>query len=233
MITIVGLGPSKCDQISMGAYCAIRNAPIVFVRTIHHPAVEELVAEGVKVLSMDSIYESSDTFEQVYEAIASYIIAEAEHQDVVYAVPGHPLIGEISVQKIINKANAQRLEYRIFGSESFIEASMAAMQITLDAGLKIIDALSIDKVKPDPNIGNLIYQLYNRDIASEVKLALMDIYPDDFVLKAIIEAGMPDEQVIDTPLYRMDWRDWNHLTTIYVPPIPSNGEDSINRSTNG
>lgn len=219
MITIVGLGPSGSDGISMGAYRVIRDAPIVFARTAHHPAVDDLGAEGITLESMDGIYESAGTFQEVYARIAERIIDEAGKRDVVYAVPGHPLMGERSVELIIAEAKARCIDFRILGSESFIEAAMEALNVGLDTGLKIIDALSIDKVKADTGIGNLIYQVYNRSIASDVKLALMDQYPDDFTIVSVVGAGTADEQVVPMPLFMLDRRDWDHLTTVYVPPM--------------
>lgn len=219
MITIAGLGPSGSDSISTGAYRAIRNAPVVFVRTAHHPAVDDLKTEGITLISMDDIYESSDTFQNVYSRIADKILAEATHHNVVYAVPGHPLMGEQAVEIIICKAKELGIEVKILGSESFIEASMEALRAGLDSGLKIIDALSMESVKVDTNIGNLIYQVYNRSIASDVKLALMEDYPDDFQIRVVVGAGTASQQVVDLPLYMLDRRDWDHLTTVYVPPL--------------
>lgn len=222
MITIAGLGPSGSDSISTGAYRVIRNAPVVFVRTVHHPAVDDLKAEGITLISMDDIYESSDTFQDVYNKIADKILSEAQRSDVVYAVPGHPLMGEQAVEIIICKAKELGINVKILGSESFIEASMEALLTGLDTGLKIIDALSMDSVKADTNIGNLIYQVYNRAIASDVKLALMKNYPDDFAIRVVAGAGTPSQQVVDMPLYMLDRRDWDHLTTVYVPPMREN-----------
>ncbi|MHB0998781.1 MAG: SAM-dependent methyltransferase [Armatimonadota bacterium] len=219
MITIAGLGPSGRDYISMGAYRVILHAPIVFVRTARHPAVEDLAAEGINLQPLDYIYESSDTFEEVYRRIAEKILDEAADKDVVYAVPGHPLMGEHAVEVLIHEARQRGMEFRIVGSESFIEASMEALEIGLDAGLKIIDALSMENIHPDPCIDNLIYQVYDRSIASDVKLKLMDQYPDDFHITAVVGAGTANPEVVEMPLYELDRRDWDHLTTIYVPRL--------------
>jgi tetrapyrrole methylase family protein/MazG family protein len=137
----------------------------------------------------------------------------------VYAVPGHPLMGEQAVEIIICRAKESKIDIKILGSESFIEASMEALLIGLDTGLKIIDALSMNSVKPDTSIGNLIYQVYNRSIASDVKLELMEHYPDDFGIRVVVGAGTGSQQVVDMPLYMLDRRDWDHLTTVYIPPV--------------
>jgi len=220
VITVVGLGPSGFSRLSMGACRVIRSAPIVFVRTARHPVVDELAAEGVCLESLDYLYESLDAFEEVYAAIADRILREAEESgDVVYAVPGHPLVGEESVRILLDEARARGIEVRIIGSESFIEASLEALGLSLDSGLKIIDALSLDLVSPSPDAGNLIYQVYDREIASCVKLSLMERYPDEFEVMLISGAGTPGQEVRSIPLYQLDRCDCDHLTTLYVPPL--------------
>jgi len=219
VIAIVGLGPSGYSRLSVGAYRVIRSAPIVFVRTARHSVVEELAAEGIRLESFDHIYDSRDTFEEVYAEIASRVLDEAvESGEAVYAVPGHPLVGEESVRILLAKARERGIETRIVGSESFIEASLEALGVGLDSGLKVIDALSLDRVSPARDAGNLIYQIYDREIASRVKLALMEQYPDEFEVVLISGAGTPEQKAERIPLYRLDRCDCDHLTTLYVPP---------------
>ena len=205
--------------MSVGAYRALRSAPIVFVRTSRHPAVEELTSEGVAFQSFDYLYDSAGTFEEVYLQIARRVLDEAERGDVVYAVPGHPLVGEASVSLLIGEARKKGLELEVVGSESFIEASLEALGIGLDEGVKIIDALSLDSVTPALDTGNLIYQVYDRHVASETKLKLMQRYPDDFEITVISGAGTPGQKVEVMPLYQLDRCECDHLTTVYTPPL--------------
>ena len=201
----------------MGAYRAIRSAPIIFARTSRHPAVDDLASEGLPVESFDWAYESAGTFSEVYGRIVERILEEGQRRDVVYAVPGHPLVGEASVSLLMEAAGKNGIEVQVIGSESFIEASLEALGLGIDEGLKIIDALSLDAVTPDPDAGNLIYQVYDRQVASETKLKLMESYPDDFEITVISGAGSPEQRVEAIPLYQLDRCDCDHLTTVYVP----------------
>jgi len=205
--------------MSVGAYRVIRSAPTVFVRTARHPAVEDLAAEGVTFESMDAIYDSSDTFDEVYAKIADKIIQEARKGDVVYAVPGHPLVGESAVRILIREARRIGLELELIGSESFIEASLEMIEIGMDEGLKILDALSLNRFAVDTDLGNLIYQVYDRAIASDVKLALMEHYPDDYEIILLHGGAPPDERTKTIPLFMLDRCDCDHLTSVYVPPM--------------
>ena len=169
--------------------------------------------------SFDSIYESADSFEKVYEQIAERVLEEAGRRDVLYAVPGHPLVGEASVRLLMEEVRKRGIEYRVIGSESFIEASLEALGIGIEEGIKIIDALSLDSVSPDTDVGNLIYQVYDRHVASETKLKLMERYPDDFEITIISAAGAPEQRVETIPLYQLDRCECDHLTTVYIPGV--------------
>lgn len=207
----------------MGAYRIVRSAPIVFVRTSRHPAVDELAVEGVKLESLDCTYESAGTFEEVYQSIVKRILEEAERGDVIYAIPGHPLVGEASVSLLIEEAGRRGIEFEIVGSESFIEASLEALGLGIHEGVKIIDALSLDSVAPAPDSGNLIYQVYDGHVASETKLKLMEHYPDEYEITVISGAGTPNQRVEVIPLYQLDRCNCDHLTTVYIPLPPRKG----------
>ena len=100
-------------------------------------------------------------------------------------MPGHPLVGEKAAQILIREAKGAGQEIEIIGSESFIEAVLEDLELGIEDGLKIVDALSMDRVSVDPEVGNLIYQVYDRGVASDVKLKLMDTYPDDYEIIGI------------------------------------------------
>jgi tetrapyrrole methylase family protein/MazG family protein len=216
VITIVGLGPSNRKHTSVGAWELLLAAPTVFVRTAMHPVVDEL--SGVRLISFDGLYESAESFDEVYEGIAARLVDEAASGgDVVYAVPGHPLVGERSVGILMARARERGIEVRIVGSESFIEPVLEAVGVGFDVGLKILDALSLDEARPDPDVPNLIYQVYDRSIASEVKLSLMETYADEFEVTIVAGAGTDGMEVRTAPLFELDRGEFDHLSTVYVP----------------
>ena len=217
MITIVGLGPSNRKHTSVGAWELLLAAPTVFVRTARHPVVEELRAHGVKLTSFDDLYDKAESFDNVYAGIAVRLLDEATNGDVLYAVPGHPLAGERSVGILMALAREAGIETRLIGSESFIEPVLEAVGVGFDAGVKIIEALSIGRVRPDPDVPNVIYQVYDRMIASEVKLALMESYPDEFEVAVVTGAGMDSVEVRTVPLFELDRGEFDHLSSVYVP----------------
>ncbi|MBI2843130.1 MAG: nucleotide pyrophosphohydrolase [Armatimonadetes bacterium] len=217
MITVVGLGPAGIDAMSASALAVLESAQRPLIRTARHPAAQELAARGMSFETFDEVYDTASDFEEVYGSIASRIIEEARESEVTYAVPGHPLIAERSVALIIERAKSEGIPVRIAASKSFIEACLEALIIPIDKGLKLVDGLEIKRMSVSCDCPILIYQVYDRLVASEVKLVLMEVYPDDFEVYVISDAGGPNMLIDKRPLYTLDRRDYDHLTSIYVP----------------
>ena len=79
------------------------RADLVYLRTKEHPVIHALKEEGVLFEAFDSVYEKYERFDQVYEEISEILLRKAETESVVYAVPGHPLVLEKTVQLLITK----------------------------------------------------------------------------------------------------------------------------------
>jgi len=203
--------------MSASALDAVQSAERLYFRTGRHPAAEELAARGLRFETFDEIYDHAPGFDEVYSLIASRLIETARTRDVTYAVPGHPLFAERSVALVLDLARREDIPVVFAPSKSFVEACLEALAIPVDKGLRLIDALTIGETQPSPDLPNLIYQVYDRPIASDVKLALMDVYPDGFEAYVISTAGGPDEAVEKLRLYMLDRREYDHLTSIYVP----------------
>jgi tetrapyrrole methylase family protein/MazG family protein len=67
----------------------------------------------------------------------------------------------------------------------------------------------------------LICQVYNRRVASEAKLSLMERYPSSHPVTLVRAAGVAgEERVWTVPLHELDHQDGlDHLTCAYLPPL--------------
>ena len=120
-ITIVGLGPGDPKQLTLEAQQVLREAREVYLRTCHHPTVASL-PPGPSFQHFDHLYEEKEAFAEVYDEIARQVLELGRRPGgVVYAVPGHPLVGEASVQRILALAEQQGMDVRVVEGLSFIE----------------------------------------------------------------------------------------------------------------
>jgi tetrapyrrole methylase family protein/MazG family protein len=219
-ITVIGLGAGELDQLPLGLYRMLKNAKRLFVRTAEHPVLQELQAEGLLFESFDTVYEAHDEFEKVYKEIVETLISRAGEVPLYYAVPGHPLVAEQTVQWLIEAEKEGRIELNIVGGQSFLDPIFNALRIDPIEGFQLVDGTMFkrDDVKMNQHV--LIAQVYDTYSASEVKLTLMEKYPDDYLVTIVTAAGTSEERLRTVPLFELDRAaELNNLTTVYVPPV--------------
>jgi tetrapyrrole methylase family protein/MazG family protein len=226
-ITILGLGPGDPDLLTRQAWDLLYQADEVYVRTRRHPTVAELPAHLV-LHDFDHLYDTLNDFAEVYKTIAEQILALGlRREGVLYAVPGHPLVGESSVQHIPDRAHGRELPVAVVEGLSFVEPVLTVLGVDGLDGLQLSDATELAAAyhpSLDPDRPALIGQLYGQRLASEVKLTLMNAYPEDWEVILVKAAGMGTGTLIRIPLYELDRGQLcDHLTTLYVPPLPNTG----------
>jgi tetrapyrrole methylase family protein/MazG family protein len=229
MITLVGLGPGRRDSLTLGADAALREAKTVFLRTARHPVVADLEAAGLVFTALDPLYERAADFDRLYQELAETVLAAAQRDDVTYAVPGHPLLGERSVELLVRAARDENIPVRVAPASSFIDAALVALApFEPDAGsghLQVVDATDLGAAPPHPALPCLAYQVYDQDTASRLKLALLEEYPGSHPVRIIRWAGVAgSEAVVTVPLFELDRPragEHDHLTAVYVPPVPA------------
>jgi tetrapyrrole methylase family protein/MazG family protein len=220
-----------------------------------------LTDAGVEFESMDSLYETSESFEEVYRRIAERLVEEATlGRSVAYAVPGHPSVGEKSVADLRALAAHEGVELTILPGVSFIDAVCTAVGADPAEGLVILNGVTLSgrgdavagedeagvreparggelcvrrgspgeagssvRVAAHLHVPLLIGQVYSQMIASDVKLLLMEAYPEDHGVMVVQAAGVPGKERVErVPLFELDRLDWiDHLTSVYVPAVAS------------
>lgn len=228
MIKILGLGTGKMDALTVKAYKTLKESSNIYIRTGEYPTAKALRAEGVEFETYDDKYNTSDLFRTLYDFIAEDIIAkELEVGNVVYAVPGHPLVAEKSVTNIIEMCKQRNIEYEILPATSFIDLAMEQLEIDASEGFKIVDAFDIKDKVLNKRDDIFVTQVYNGLIASEVKLKLLEVFDDETIIN-YIKLDMETGEFInrEIPLYELDWQeDLDHATYVFVKKDKDNKYD--------
>ena len=213
VVVVVGLGPAGPELLTSGAKEAIGRIPRRYVRTLRHPAVEA-VPDGV---SFDSVYESADTLEEVYAGIVDALAeAAAEEGEVLYAVPGSPLVAERTVELL--RAD-ERVDVQLVAGLSFLDLVWARLGVDpLAAGVRLVDGHRFGVEAAGERGPLVVGQCDSRAVLSEIKLAVEGEPPKEVVV--LRRLGLPDEQVSSVAWADLD-RDVepDHLTTLYVPAL--------------
>jgi tetrapyrrole methylase family protein/MazG family protein len=222
---VCGLGPATSDLVTAATLAAIDRIPHRFLRTRRHPSA------GIVGLaeSFDRLYETSATFDQVYDGVVRHLVAKAaEHGEVLYAVPGSPTVAESTVERL--RAD-DRVDIELLPAVSFVDLAWQRLGIDpLDRGVRLVDGHRFDTAAVGERGPLLVAQCDNRDVLSAVKLALGDLadasgdgdgdggsVPTVTVLQRL---GLPDENIAEVAWPDLDRNvEPDHLTSLYIPRL--------------
>ena len=144
-LTVVGLGPGRAGLITREVWNLLTGKTRIILRTSVHPTVETLQKEGIRFTSYDSFYRDAENFESLYKHIARDILEKAVTEDIVYAVPGSPLVAERTVVLLRNMAvEYPMIKLCILPAMSFVEVLYTELGIDPVEGLTILDATDIE-----------------------------------------------------------------------------------------
>ena len=220
-ITVTGLGPGEFGLITLDTWERMQAAECLLLRTAKHPTTEEIKKRGVQFVSYDDFYERGESFEQVYLSIAADLIRRAKQgQELVYAVPGSPLVAERTVVLLREMAAKEAVCLEILPGMSFAEVLYVRLGVDPIEGVTIVDAADLGALPSLPT-GLIVTQVYNAQVASDTKLSLMENFPDEHEVMLLQNLGLPDEKIRPVKLYEIDRQDGiDHLTSLYVPAMP-------------
>jgi tetrapyrrole methylase family protein/MazG family protein len=217
-VVVVGLGPAGPELIDQATLVAIRAIPQRFVRTRRHPAASVLAADP----SFDGVYDRSATLDAVYTSIVDELIdAATRYDEVLYAVPGSPLVAERTVELL--RAD-DRVETRIHPALSFLDLAWNRLGVDPVArGVRIVDGQRFAVEAAGQRGPLLVAQCDSPDVLSDIKLAL-DAGPTsalgpDATITVLQRLGTPDEQVVDVVWTELDRIEPDHLTTLWIPDL--------------
>lgn len=229
-IIVVGLGPGGVEHIPPVNLEKIKKGKKTFLRTGKHPGVGKLPLRSEDFYTFDYLYEEYDDFDEVCRNIVEMLFGEAEQTsgEVVYAVPGNPLVAEASVELLIKEAERREIKVDVYPAVSSLEAVYTALKIDPAAGIIIKDALKFDSEIVNPAVPLLLLQIYSPRVASDLKISLRELYADDHPATLVRASfGQGEEKVETVPLHEIDRIRWlDHLTSLYLPGAEKDREKS-------
>ena len=213
MITVIGLGNETGDLTKKGEekiLKAAQNGDKILVRTAHTRAYAQVVALGVAHQTLDYIYEKSRTFESLAKNLAKAVIAAGENA--VYLVDG--AASEDTSVKVLLKS--------LRGKAEVISGVSKLTQIAQAANFKncSFNALSVfelyEKQKQNLTLPLLVYDMDSRDLASDCKLILGNLFGEEIKVKYIV--GGKAKAV---PLYELDrQKSYDYSSAVAIEDIP-------------
>ena len=210
-VVVVGLGPAGADLLTAGTLAAIEAVPHRFLRTRRHPAA----SAADPAHDFDAVYEAKSTFEEVYATIVEALVDAAdEHGEVIYAVPGSPVVAERTVELLLAD---ERVDVELVPSLSFLDLAWARLGVDpIALGARLVDGRRFEVEAAGERGPLLVGQCDQPHVLSDIKLSLDD-GPEVVVLQRL---GLPDESV-----RTVAWDDLDravvpdHLTSLWIPGL--------------
>lgn len=217
-ITVAGLGPGRPGLITRESWALMEQAEHLILRTRIHPTAAALDQAGITYTTYDGFYEHAEDFESLYRAVAEDLIRRARQEgSLVYAVPGSPLVAERTVVLLRRLSVGSGVTVNILPGMSFVEVLYTRLGVDPISGLTILDAGDVGRFRERPVQSLVVTQIYNRQIASDTKLMLMEWYPDEYEVAYVHNLALPDESIRTIPLFELDRQpDIDHLTSLFL-----------------
>jgi tetrapyrrole methylase family protein/MazG family protein len=218
-IVVVGLGPGAHDHVTTETLDLIDRIPHRYLRTAIHPSAH--LVGGAE--TFDGRYDVADTFDDVYRDIADRLVAAAgEHGEILYAVPGSPLVLERTVRHLRSHDD---VVCDIRPAMSFLDVAWARLGIDpVEAGVRLVDGHEFATSAAGERGPLLVAHTHANWVLSDIKLAIDDAdgaTPTDDVAVTILHAlGTPDERIVPTTWAELDRTiEADHLTSLWIPEL--------------
>lgn len=215
-ITVVGLGPAGSELLTAETAALFQSGTAVWLRTSRHPAAADIDAAG----SFDHLYETLNSFEDVYSTIVETLIELAQQDGhVIYAVPGSPVVAERTVEllRAAEPVTNSTVDLNVRPALAFTELCWTALGIDpMAEAATIIDAFELS-VHGTGRLGPLLVtQVHSAEVLSEMIDVLDDVAPP--AVTVLARLGSADALVQEVPWAELRTAvDPDHLTSLWIP----------------
>ncbi len=201
---------STPDTLTMSAWKAIEEAPVLYLQTREHPSARPVLEAGLVFTSMDDLYAGSADYDELNEAIAERLTSGGS---AVYAVMGGGCFAQLpSIRNACAKKGFDLVQLSgvPYYQAAFPEAQEGQVYTANDLPREINTDLPL-----------YISEADNPLLAGEVKLKLQRFYPDEYPIVMAVQQLSGAYVRRTVPLYALDREKGFFASTIlYVPALP-------------
>lgn len=222
-ITLLGLGPGDPNLLTRQAWDLLQDSSEIYLRTQMHPIVAYL-PPSIQIHTFDDLYETKGSFDEVYLYIVDQVLELGKRpQGVLYGVPGHPFVAEATCPEIAQRAEEAGIPVNIVEGLSFLEPVLSLLRLDPFPHTALVDALELTRLHVPPfptSAPAIVAQIYSAQVANDVKLTLMEMYPDEHTVQFVHAAGTSAAKIETLPVYEIDRSESiGLLSALYVPPL--------------
>ena len=204
-ICVVSLGWTE-DDLTLGAVKKLRAGGRIVLRTARCGAAGWLESQKIPFSTFDALYDAADDFDELTGTIVDALLAEAEKSDVLFGVndPGDAvcfaLLAKTPDAVDLAGGVSEGSALSAFAGGSFVQ----------------MNAIDCADCRLDASQAALVREIDSVILAGDVKLRLMEIYPEEWE----IVVSLPDGALRRMPLCELDRLEaYDHRVCALVPAV--------------
>ena len=202
-IKIVGVGWSK-GQLTLEAAELLKRSDVVMLHTDRCGCAEWLRENGIAYVALDDLYDTCDDFDAHAQAAAKAVIQAAERGNVAYCV------SDVRDRSAVCLMRQAANDVNVIPGPP-VEGALLALA---EGETRLVEAADWHDFHPAARENCLIREIDTRELAAEVKLRLMEVYPEECDIWMMQGGSAP----VAVPLYAMDRGEhYDHKTCALVP----------------
>ena len=176
--------------------------------------------------SFDHLYDEGERIDAVYAAIVEALVAAAaEHGEVLYAVPGSPVVAERTVELLLAD---DRVAVEVLPALSFVDLAWVRLGIDpVERGVRLVDGHRFadrggGRAGTAPGGAVRRPPRAVRREARPRRRGRSRRGGDEVAVTVLQRLGLPDEHIVELPWPELDRAvQPDHLTSVYVPRLAS------------
>ena len=228
-IVVVGLGPGRHrPRHRRDARRRSSGSRHRFLRTARHPSAS-LVGRPDDVRRR---LRAADTFDDVYAEIADRLVdAALEHGEILYAVPGSPLVLERTVRYLRERCADPRPTSSSRSCRRCRSSTSPTPALGIDpveAGVRLVDGHEFATAAAGERGPLLVAHTHANWVLSRHQARRRRRRPATSRVAILQALGTPDEAIVDTTWAELDRTvEADHLTSIYIPELADAGRRRV------
>ena len=219
VITVVSLGPGSHQLLTRQACDTLLESRRLILRTAQHRAVAWLDENSVAYEAFDELYDQYEDFDELHAHMAQELWAAASKTPVTFAVIDASTDGAVRALRTKRPADGK---LTILPGVSMADSCLALLPDTFEhsGSVRILPAMDALTVSPDPDTPLLVTELFDRVLASDLKLQLSDVYGDEAEVVLFPSSVKINRKPLVLPLMELDrQRTYDHTVCLYIPAM--------------
>ncbi len=219
VITVVSLGPGDPKLLTLQTVEALRKSRCLILRTARHRTAEWLREEGIAFADYDALYDQYEDFDALHAEMARLLWETAAEKAVTFAVIDAQTDGAVRALRASCPEGGRVI---ILPGITMADSCLALLpeEFEQSGSVRILPAMDAVQAAPDPATPLMVTEIFDRVLASDLKLRLTDLYGDEPQAVLYPSSVKINRKPIVIPLMELDrQRTYDHTVCLYIPAM--------------